>query len=135
MTTTVLHMVAFVGPLGQLPTIAADGFAVETQRATLAATVRITNPKKSGVASGVLLAKTGAVAYVLTAGHVVGDSDVVEVEVFSATSYPKPAARYAAARVIARQREGGQDLALVRIAGFAEELAGVRICPLGDAPA
>jgi S1-C subfamily serine protease len=103
--------------LGQVPTIDADGFPKSIQTETLCATVRIANARKKMVGTGILLGKAGPVAYVLTAAHVVDDTDAVEVHVFSKDDFAKPRV-YPVADVIARRRENGQDLALLRIADF-----------------
>jgi S1-C subfamily serine protease len=101
---------------------------------TVTATVRLINIKKDYVGAGVIVAKRGTVAYVLTAAHIAEGVDTLDVKVFSSQSYPKPQHVYVAVPVVARRTENNQDLALLRITGYAGESPGLKICPLQAAP-
>jgi serine protease Do len=133
MTRSACSLFLVAVAFGQPPTIDLDGFSKSVQTEALCATVRINNAKKKSVGSGVLLGKSGPVAYVLTAAHVVADAEAVEVHVFSKETFPK-ARIYATAKVIARRRENNQDLALLRIADFREDLKTLSICKTANVP-
>jgi S1-C subfamily serine protease len=108
-------------------------FPTELQTSAQRATVRIVNVVKGSEGSGVVLKQDANFAYVLTARHVVDDADKVEVHTYSAQSYPKAAAVYADAAVIAESKE--QDLAVVRVR-TRDKLPGVLpLCPATKAPA
>lgn len=134
MTSVELSSLLLLAVLGQPAAVEAEGFSKATQTAAMFATVRISNAKKNVVGAGVLLGKSEAVAYVLTAAHVVDQADAVEVQVFSKDAYPKPLHVYRSVKVIARKRENNQDLALLRIADFIDGPAGMPICPAAGLP-
>jgi S1-C subfamily serine protease len=110
-----------------------DGLDKSVQAELLRATVRIANAQKKTVGSGVLLGKSGPAAYVLTAAHVVDGADSVEVHIFAEDTSSKPRV-YPQAKVVARRREGNQDLALLRIADYGGEVKALSICAITDLP-
>src|ERR1700722_14143388 len=132
-SSTTLCILLLATAAGQPPTIEADGFPKSIQTETLWATVRIANQKKATEGTGVLLGKSGPVAYVLTAAHVVDGADTVAVHVFAKDTYPKPRV-YPTAKVVARRRENNQDLALLRVEDFAGDLKTLAICPIASLP-
>jgi len=117
--------------IGQPQAIDSEEFSKSMQMQVMSATVRIANRETNTTGSGVLLSKAKVIAYVLTANHVVKGADAVEVHVFSPKSYPKPAKSFTA-RVIARQGEHNQDLALLRISDFAGESEGLVVSPKSE---
>jgi S1-C subfamily serine protease len=107
-------------------------FSKEAQVKALTAAVRVVNSTGDVTGSGVLLRRSGPVAYVLTAAHVVAGAKKVEVATFSAESYPKPAAVYRSAEVIATSEE--LDLAVLRWT-TKEAMPGVmEVCPPSKVP-
>jgi S1-C subfamily serine protease len=117
---------------GQIPTADSEDFPAKVQTAAVAATVQLVNRERSGVGSGVVLGRSGPFVYVLTAAHVVGRAEQVDVRTFSAESYPRPAAVYKKAKVVARSER--DDLALVRVVTDEPPPGAVKICPQGAAP-
>lgn len=91
---------------------AIDEFSEELQTSSLAATVRIVNTAGTSVGSGAIVALREPSVYVLTASHIVGDSQRVEVHTYSEQSYPKPAGVYSHATVVANS--ASSDLAVIR---------------------
>jgi hypothetical protein len=107
-------------------------FPKEAQVRAVTATVRIANKAGGAEGSGVLLKRTGAVVYVLTANHVVDGAKRVDVTTFSAESHPKGAAVYRGAEVIAQSAEA--DLAVVRLTTRDEMPGSVAVCPPSRLP-
>ena len=128
-----IHAVLLAAALGQTPAAEVDGLAKSVQAELLRATVRIANTQKKVVGSGILLGKSGPAAYILTAAHVVDGADAVEVHVFSADDVSKPRV-WPMATVVARRREGNQDLALLRIAEYGGDVKTLSLCPTADLP-
>ena len=118
----------------QLPMIEAQGFPESVQKDTLLATVRIINPKKNTLGVGVLVANTDRLAYLLTAGHVVENTDEVEVHFFDGKSYPKPSKIYKSVPVYARGKDLQPDLAVLKLVGFDGEQKALKICSLKTLP-
>src|SRR5262245_970704 len=71
-----------------------------TELAAVLATARITNPRTGALGSGIILHRDDSFAYVLTAGHIVRQAGAVRVQVFSARTYPQPAATFDDALVL-----------------------------------
>ena len=111
-----------------------DELSKADQIKTVEATVRLINVKKDYVGAGVIVSKVGTVAYVLTAAHIADGVDTLDVKIFANKTYPKAEHVYLKVPVIARRTENNQDLALLRIAGYTGESAGLKICPLPAAP-
>jgi hypothetical protein len=109
-----LYVLTFAVLLGAEPEPLLSGFSKEQQERALATTVRLLNQVRHSRGSGILLGKNGPTVYVLTASHVVADAREVDVETFSAASYPRPAKVYRFAEVIGRSGQGTLDLALIR---------------------
>jgi hypothetical protein len=105
---------------GEIPTIAAREFPPALQEKAILATVQIRNPTHETQGSGALIGKDRNFFYVLTANHVVDRPDGLEVQTYSAASYPRVQTVYRSVRVVARGK-GPADLALLRV-------------PTGDAP-
>src|SRR4051812_20094515 len=57
-------------------------FPEELQARALAATVRVHNPAKKREGTGVIVGRTGAFVYILTAHHIVTGADGVDITVF-----------------------------------------------------
>ncbi len=110
----------------------APDFTKELQASALRATVRIVNAAKGSEGSGVVVKQDANFAYVLTARHVIDKADKVEVHVYSAQSYPKAAAVYADAVIVADSKE--QDLAVVRIPTRVKLPGVLPLCPAAKAP-
>jgi hypothetical protein len=118
--------------LGELPVVESKQFAREVQHTVLCATVRIINKTQPNEGSGVIVRQQGGLVYLLTANHLVGKAETVDVETFSARSYPKPDKVYSAVQVIARARE--PDLALLRLATRDPMPATLPLCPAERCP-
>lgn len=104
-----------------------DRLSSELEAEVVAATVRVINKKKDTIGNGVVIGKTGTVAFVLTAAHVVDQVDEVEVRVYGPMADAKPTI-YPSVKVSARRTENNQDLALLRITGYTGASAGLAIC-------
>ena len=95
--------------------------------------MRVVNPAKKSEGSGVIVGRTGALVYLLTADHVVAGADGVHVSLFAEKNDAKASKTYRNGRVIARSADR-RDLALVRIAMDEKTLSVLRVCPVGAAP-
>ena len=113
---------------GQVATVDSAQFAKKAQVAAVAATVRIVNGSQGTTGSGVIIRTQKPFVYILTAAHVVGQAERLEVDTFSADSYPRPEKVYRSAQVIARLK-GINDLALVRLSTSDRMQGCVRVCP------
>lgn len=97
-------------------------FAQDRQKAALEATVALYHPSSGGEGTAVFVKHKDGVAYLLTAAHNVPDGDrgdVVNLDLFTAKSYPNAATRIEGAFV--RVRMENEDIALV-------------LAPMKDAP-
>lgn len=99
----------------------------------MAATVRLGNKAQKLQGSGVIIGRNGASIYVLTADHLIGKGEGLEISVFSKASYPQPSQTFAAVEVIARNKDA--DLALLRIVSREAPPGTLRLCPADQAPA
>jgi S1-C subfamily serine protease len=131
---SILKLTLMAGCHGQIATLDAPGFSKAVQTDAVLATVRVINQPKNLLGSGVILAKSGRVAYILSAGHLADDSEDLEVHLFSRTSYPKAVLIVRSVSVVARRRSNNQDLALLRLVGYSGESAGMEICPASSRP-
>src|SRR5262245_58608824 len=111
--TMIGFVASFALMVGGIPVIESKEYSKSVQTDVVLATVCISQPKRDFTGSGVLLYNTNAVAYVLTADHVVAGVEIVEVTIFTSESYPK-SAKTLSARVVSRQNDNNQDLALLR---------------------
>jgi S1-C subfamily serine protease len=128
-----MHAVPFLLVVfGQIPAIESKDFDKEQQKAAVLATVRVVNSRAKAEGSGVVISQSRGFLYVLTAHHLVGDAEQVEVSFYSAKSYPKPDRQVRTAPVIARAKD--PDLALIRIE-TAVPAAVLRVCPKDAVPA
>jgi S1-C subfamily serine protease len=112
---------------GQIETVRSDDFTKEQQVAAVTATVRLLNLSQGTTGSGAIIGKSGPFLYILTANHVVAKADRLEVHVFTAESYPKPAEVYRGAEVLAGA--AGPDVALVRLPTRDTSPGTIKICP------
>jgi S1-C subfamily serine protease len=117
---------------GQLPTLDSKDFTKEIQQKAVTATVRIANLAEAADGSGILLRQEEPFVYVLTANHVVGKANHLEVSVFTAASYPKAEKVYKGAEVLARDARA--DLAVLRLATKDALPAPLPLCPVDKAP-
>jgi hypothetical protein len=117
----------------QIETVEAPGFSRDLQTTAVTATVRVTNRIQNLKGSGAVVGKKGPHVYVLTAAHIVRVADRLEVEVFTADSYPKPWKIYHTVSVIA-QSDGIRDLALLRFITRDAMPATLSLCPARSAP-
>jgi Trypsin-like peptidase domain len=85
------------------------------------ATVRIYNATKDTGGSGVVIGRSGAIVYVLTAAHVVEGADRVEIHVVDSEN-PAARPRTLNGDVAARTSPLVQDLALLRLKAGRDEL-------------
>lgn len=91
---------------------ASKHFSPEQQTRALLATVRVANGADRTEGAGVMIHQKDGIVHVLTAAHLVGRAETVEVGLFTSKSYPKPAQVIPRATVVARA--AGADLALLR---------------------
>jgi S1-C subfamily serine protease len=117
---------------GQFPAIESRDFSAKVQAAALGATVRVVNGTQKAEGSGVVIGRSGPYVYVLTAAHIAQKGDRLEIQTFSAKSYPKPAKVYAGVKVVAGAKTA--DLALLRLATRDAIPGLVRICPPKSVP-
>jgi hypothetical protein len=107
-------------------------FPRDAQVRAVTATVRVFNAAKEVGGSGALIGRNGPLVYVLTANHVVDGAKRLEVSTFTADSYPRAAAVYRAAEVIAQSAEA--DLAVLRLTTRDELPGSVLVCPPARLP-
>jgi len=117
---------------GQIDTIESKEFSRELQATAILATVRLLNGAANSEGSGVIIRQKGPEVYVLTANHLIGKSERVEISIYSAKSYPRPEQVIQSAEVVARNRDA--DLALVRCTVRDLKTAPLRISPPGMTP-
>lgn len=115
----------------EIEAINAPGFTKEQQVAAVRGTVRIVNRGQNFEGSGALIGRIGPLGYVLTANHVVAGAERVDVELFSARSYPRPE-EVIPSDVIARAPD--IDLALVEVPLRNLPPGMIRVCPLASRP-
>lgn len=95
--------------LGMLPLLvaalppfeASDAISHNAQVKALAATVRVHDVGRCS-GTGTIVGKQGRTVYVLTGEHCIPARNL-EVELFTASSYPEPASRFAGVRSLQRQ--------------------------------
>jgi S1-C subfamily serine protease len=104
---------AFLGlTAADVKTLDSKDFPAALQVRALTATVRVVNPKDRGEGTGVLIRHERAFLYVLTANHLLGNAQRMEVQTFSAASYP---ARDKVYRAEILARDARADLAVLRV--------------------
>jgi len=117
---------------GQVPSVASRDFPKALQERAVLATVKIVTPADGGSGTGLLVKRSGAFAYFLTASHIVGNSRQVEIHTFTARSYPRADKVYKSATVLARS--AGPDLAVVRLATQDKLPDPIKVCLAKEAP-
>jgi S1-C subfamily serine protease len=125
-------LLAVVLALAQSGEVKSPDFSKDMQASVLHATVRVDNNTKGMHGSGVIIKQDADFVFILTAWHLVGNVDDVDIQTFSAASYPKAAKTYTDATVLARSKT--QDLAVVRIK-TRDKMPGVLpLCPAEKTP-
>jgi len=99
-------------------------FSKEIQAASLAGTVRVVNLPQKTTGSGVIVKQSDPFVYILTADHLVGKGEGLEIHTFSPGS--KSASIYRSVRVVARQED--DDLALLRLTTADRMPGSIRMC-------
>jgi S1-C subfamily serine protease len=122
-----LLILALVVPIGS-----AQEKPAKVDITAVMATVRIINPLNGAQGSGVLIHRSGPHVYVLTAQHVVAKAAAVQVQLFTAQSYPRPGPTYNDVIVLAESRVA--DLAVLRIRVGSDQPVILPLCPPGSIP-
>lgn len=113
--------------------VEAKDFPKSLQMRAVAATVRISNRSERTEGTGVIIDDKGGAIYVLTAAHLVGSGDRLEISTFSEKSYPRPVKTYNKGEVVLRVRDI-RDVALIRIASKDRAPAVMPFCPAQRLP-
>jgi S1-C subfamily serine protease len=104
---------AFLGlTAADVKTVESRDFPAALQVRAVTATVRVVNPTDRREGTGVLVKRERTFLYVLTANHLLGKAQRLEVQTFSAASYPNKDKVYRA-EILARDARA--DLAVLRI--------------------
>lgn len=109
-----MHGLFFLAALVPAEGGSADDFPQNVRDSAVFATVKVLNVTQQTAGSGVVVGKKGAAVYILTAAHLVGPDDVLEIHSFSPESYPKADSVHRPAEVVATAG-GVRDLALLRV--------------------
>lgn len=117
----------------QIETKDSADFPKKLQVRAVTATVRIHNPAKKTEGSGVIVGRSGPFVYILTAQHLVGEAEQVDVTTFSEQSYPKADKVYRSAKVVAKSADL-RDLALVRMVCDDKTVGMLPLCPVAEVP-
>ena len=123
MSMCVLLLLA-VGQSGQ---VESKDFSKEAQAAALRATVKVVNLTNNRDASAVIIKQEPKFVYFLTAAHVAHAGDKLEIQTFTAESYPDAAETYKSAEVIAADKE--RDVAVLRLATTDTMPGTLPLCP------
>ncbi|MGF1579491.1 MAG: serine protease [Gemmataceae bacterium] len=125
--------------LGPFPVVESKDFTKQQQVAVLRATVRIQNRTNATQGTGVIVGrkarqrgdKTIYYAYILTASHLVEGGSKIEIETFTAESYPEAAKRYPylLSRVVGRTPATRSDLAIIKLIAPNKPADPIRIYP------
>jgi S1-C subfamily serine protease len=134
MTAGILLFTGATLVVGQIPIIASTDFPQDLQESAVTATVQVRNLANKMVGSGVLIAREGPFAYILTARHLVDGADGLEISVFLKDSYPKPKAVHRTLKIVA-ESPPPVDLALLRLDAQDRLPGPVALCPVGKVPA
>lgn len=117
--------------LAALPLLeASDAISPDAQVKALAATVRLHAAGRC-CGTGTIVGKRGSTVYVLTAEHCLLSRNL-EVELFTASSYPEPASRFPGVTVVASSKR--HDLALLKFETSLPIPDPIPICPPSLAP-
>jgi hypothetical protein len=122
---------AFLTPLAQLPVVENTEFSANSQQTALVVTVRVLNRTLAAEGSGVMVGKDEYGVYVLTAAHLLEGADLIEVQTFTSTSYPKAAATISKIELVAKS-DPLRDLALMRLPPTKELPPLIRIAQAAD---
>lgn len=109
-----------------------EDFPPKLQVASVLATVQVADPVTGEMGSGVLVHQKGDDYYILTAYHVIENTDLPTVQTYSALSFPRPAETYKKSQVIARDKVN--DLAVIRISGKNQKCQVLPVSPANLAP-
>jgi S1-C subfamily serine protease len=127
-----LTYVLLIG-MTQLPVVDSADFKAETQTAAIAATVRVRDRDRDVAGSGVVLGIDKRGTYVLTAAHLVQRIEQIEVQTFTAKSYPEPAESFAKVELVAKS-SSLRDLAVLRLPPSTVPPTQLRLAPAGHVP-
>lgn len=119
--------------LAQIETVESADFSAAQQRKAVTAAVRVANPAQRKVGSGVIVGRTGAFVYVLTAAHVVADNRGLEISTYSEADYPRASAVYRDAKVLAASTDRA-DLAVLKFTAEDKSLGMQPLCPAESKP-
>lgn len=111
-------------------TLESVGFSIDMQMTAAMATVRVVNPTDLTEGSGAIVAVQDKQIYILTAAHIVNGAESMDVELFSAATYPKPARRMRGVAVIVSAAIC--DIALLRADDVPIKVVRLTICPLSE---
>lgn len=131
MSTLTIVFAVIPGMWGQIPFVESAKFPKDRQLSAVLATVRIGAVGREG--SGAVIGQRGEFVYILTAQHLVGGAERVEVEVFTKESYPKAKKKYPSAEIVAAM-PGLADVALLRLRRTDDMPSYLQICPAGKGP-
>jgi S1-C subfamily serine protease len=118
---------------GQIETKDSADFSRTLQVRAVTATVRIHNPANKMEGSGVIVGKGGPFVYILTAHHLVGAAEQLDITTFTEQSHPKADKVYRSAKVVAKSADL-RDLALVRMVCDDKMVGMLPICPVAEMP-
>jgi S1-C subfamily serine protease len=118
---------------GQIETVDSRDFSKEAQIAAVTATVRVLNLSRGVQGSGVIVGRKGSFIYILTAHHLVGSAERLQVLTYPAASYPRPARIYRSVRVVA-EADDTRDLALIRVVSDDPLPGSLGLCPARVVP-
>jgi S1-C subfamily serine protease len=117
---------------GQIETAPSTDFPRKLQVTAVTATVLVEDRLRGLTGSGVIIGRSGLYLYVLTAGHLVDKGAKLQIQTFSAESYPRPGGTYRSVEVVDRLTT--KDLALIRVATRDALPGKLKICPPGEEP-
>jgi S1-C subfamily serine protease len=128
-----LPLVALLG-LAQFPMVDSPDFKAKAQALALTATVRVRDLGRDVDGSGVICGSDDKGIYVLTAAHLIERIEQIEVQTFTAKSYPEPAASFARVELLAKS-DALHDLAVLRLPPSKTPPASLRLAPATHAVA
>jgi S1-C subfamily serine protease len=120
--------------LAQFPIVDSPDFKAKAQTAATAATVRVRDRGREVEGSGVICGNDDKGTYVLTAAHLIERIEQIEIQTFTAKSYPEPAATFTKVELLAKS-DALRDLAVLRLPPSKTPLAALPLAPAGHAVA